>query len=78
MQISIKKISVVAATGLSTLQNFALPSTPIEDAFFVGRLSIDFEDSEWYQLADSTVNQQFSPLNNNFNGLDFGIDLSGF
>ena len=78
LQLSIKTISVDAATGLSTLQNFALPSTPIEDAFFVGRLSIDFEDSEWYQLADSTVNQQFSPLNNNFNGLDFGIDLSGF
>ena len=78
LQLSIKTISVDDATGLSSLQNFALPTTPIEDAFFVARLNIDFEGSDWYQLADNTVNQSFISLSNNFNGLDFGIDQSGF
>ena len=78
LQLSIKTISVDDATGLNSLQNLALPSTPIEDAFFVGRLAIDFEGSDWYQLADSTVNQSFLSLSNNFSGLDFGLDQSGF
>ena len=77
LQFSIKTISVDGATGLNSLQNFALPSTPIEDAFFVGRLAIDFEGSDWYQLADDTVNQSFVSLSNNFSSLDFGTDQAG-
>ena len=44
----------------------------LKDAFYDGRLTIDFENSEWYQAADDAVNESFPGLNNDFTGIGPG------
>ena len=73
----IKTLTQNQETGLSSFSTQPPASdVALKDAFYDGRLTIDFEDSEWYQAADDAVNQSFPGLTNDFTGIGPG-DLSG-